>query len=105
MDNRVVKTEKPSVVVNGPTERLYLRPEPLARLHHGSKSSHKLDLHHEGNSDVMLWTPWKGAGISPADMSAQDYKRMICIETSRIQKPQKNGKLSVRLEKNSNLEG
>lgn len=100
LDNSALKAAGSYVYLDGPTEKMFVAPEPSTQIIQPYSDS--IVMHHEGHSDVMLWTPWSNAGMSPADMLANDYKKMVCIETSRIQKPQQAGKLGVRLEQIKN---
>lgn len=96
LDNVTLKVTLPELKVEGPTEKMFVEPEDktqVAMAHSGC-----ITMHHEGHTDMMLWTPWTNAGTSPSDMPASDYSKMVCIETSRIQQPQRTGTLSVRLE-------
>lgn len=46
----------------------------------------KVMVNHTNNSDVVVWNPWKEDSKSLNDMTNNDYKNMICIETARISK-------------------
>lgn len=81
------------VSVNSTTERMYVAPEPTTKI--AISDTRHLTLTHQGNSDIMLWTPWNNARTSPADMRPEAYKSMLCVETSRIQYPQRSGLMSV----------
>ncbi len=100
LDNGVLKAADSKVFLHGPTEKMFLAPESSTQVIQAN--SYSIAMHHEGHNDIMLWTPWTKAGTNPADMPADDYKKMICLETSRIQKPQQTGKLGVRLERIKN---
>ncbi|RUO19612.1 hypothetical protein CWE08_09270 [Aliidiomarina iranensis] len=96
LDGLVLKQADEVATLNRATEQMYVEPENVTRVKEpdfGTK-----ELCHEGHTDIMLWTPWENAGNSPADMHAGDYKRMVCVETSRIQATQRTGMLSVRIE-------
>lgn len=41
----------------------------------------------EGFSDWVVWNPWRDAAAALADMPADDYLRMLCVEAARVDSP------------------
>lgn len=42
-----------------------------------------IDMYHHNHSDIVLWNPY----MDVADMERNEYKKMVCIETARINRP------------------
>ncbi|HIP82866.1 MAG TPA: D-hexose-6-phosphate mutarotase [Desulfocapsa sulfexigens] len=63
--------------------------EEVDRIYQKTKSSFKIidsdrviQIISEGSSSVVVWNPWIDKSTRMADMQADDYKTMLCIETA-----------------------
>lgn len=69
---------------NGPINRIYTAPERVTYIH---DSDRILKVTHHNGSDVVVWNPGDSGAEKIADMTAESYNHMLCVETARIEKP------------------
>ncbi|MGS2722062.1 D-hexose-6-phosphate mutarotase [Paraglaciecola aestuariivivens] len=41
-----------------------------------------IDIQHFGHDSLVVWNPWQAKSASMADMTAQGYESMLCVETA-----------------------
>ncbi len=74
------KTEIAEVVgISAETDRIYKGAPSRVVLHDHALGAY-LDMAATGFPDVVAWNPWEDGTKQLADMPADDYLRMICIE-------------------------
>jgi glucose-6-phosphate 1-epimerase len=79
-DNFARKTQtEPVLTLSGATDRLYLNTaSPIVV---DDPSLHRRIAVTKSNSNnTVVWNPWANAGL--ADMSADDWRRMLCVESA-----------------------
>lgn len=85
LDGGTLKRSDGTLVVHSAVDRIYTHPQDTNTLF---KNSHEiLRIQHLNASDVVCWNPWLQGAQNIADMQESDYKKMICIESARINKP------------------
>lgn len=67
-------------------DRIYTQPEKFSLIK-DSSSQRLIQVEHSGFSDVVTWNPWADGAEKLADMSADSYKTLVCVETARIHQP------------------
>lgn len=82
--NTHVTTVESTLQIHSEVDRIYTHPQSENTLTTPKKT---LQLSHQGQSDVVVWNPWIERSAEIADMEANDYRHMLCIETARISKP------------------
>lgn len=82
--NTHVTTVELTLQIHSEVDRIYTHPQSENTL---TTPKQTLQLSHQGQSDVVVWNPWIERSAEIADMEANDYRHMLCIETARISKP------------------
>jgi len=82
-ENTHLTTTESTLQIHGEEDRIYTHPQSENILTTPEKI---LRLTHRGHSDVVVWNPWIERSAEIADMEANDYRHMVCIETARISK-------------------
>jgi glucose-6-phosphate 1-epimerase len=81
VDEGKEKVQKGDVVIDGEVDRIYLNAdEPLAI--HDTSLKRKINITSSGSNSAVVWNPWAAISKSMADLEDEDYKRMICVETT-----------------------
>ena len=81
------------VKITQETDRIYTQPNEMTYV---VDDHRRISIKHGSGSDVVLWNPWKKMG----DMKSNDFRKMVCIETARINTPfDELDTLDLKLEK------
>ena len=83
-ENTLITAQESTLQIDSEVDRIYTHPQSENILTTPEKI---LYLTHQGHSDVVVWNPWIERSAEIADMEANDYRHMLCIETARISKP------------------
>ncbi|WP_327350396.1 D-hexose-6-phosphate mutarotase [Streptomyces sp. NBC_01304] len=67
-------------------ERVYTHPERLSVLADQARGQTLEITHHEA-SDVVVWNPGAELSASMVDLTDEDYRHFLCVETARINSP------------------
>lgn len=78
-----VITEDATMVPDLPMDRIYTRPAELTVID-DQIFDRQLRLAHSGHSDVVVWNPGAEAFNLMLDMQADDYRKMLCVETACV---------------------
>lgn len=82
--NRIVRDSGTEVVVDGPLDRVYhdvKRPQLL------KAGNHSLGIQNQGFPDVVVWNPWVEGCAALADMPADGWRQMLCVEAAIARQP------------------
>lgn len=75
------------LVVAEETDRVYLdAPRVLTLSDHSGSASLRIESR-GGFRDAVIWNPWREKVKTFSGMSADDYRRMICVEAAEVGKP------------------
>jgi glucose-6-phosphate 1-epimerase len=81
-DNFTRKTQDEIVLTLAEeTDRLYLNT-PTTVILHDSKLDRRISVAKANSSSTVVWNPWGDLSRKMADMTAENWKRMTCIETA-----------------------
>lgn len=84
---RLAVENKPSVVgeltFNQEVDRIYTNANHIITITDGHRT---IQLTNTNASDIVTWNPWIEKAKSMADFSDEEYKSMVCVETSCINK-------------------
>lgn len=69
---------------NDAIDRVYFNCNTPLILHDGEQ---RLRIASEGFTDVVVWNPGREAASMMADMAADEYQKMLCIEAAAIDQP------------------
>ncbi|MCE1185382.1 MAG: D-hexose-6-phosphate mutarotase [Zoogloea sp.] len=72
------------LTVEDEVDRIYYQAPPTLLLREGHRA---LGVHAENFPDVVIWNPWEHKNATLADMPADGFRRMLCIEAAAIQNP------------------
>lgn len=64
------------------TDRIHLEACPEVKI---ITPAHSTTVHSHGHDSVVVWNPWTGCKQNFVDMEAEDYTRMLCVETALTQ--------------------
>jgi glucose-6-phosphate 1-epimerase len=84
-DNGCEKKEEEAIFINAEIDRVYPTDGGDIVLH---DDAHKRKIHIEceGSRTAVIWNPWVRVCEQKADLTAEDYKKMVCIETANAEK-------------------
>ncbi len=77
------KTQQGKVVITSETDRIYLNTSDAVEIE--DPVSHRRTLVAKENScTTVVWNPWVQKARSMSDLADDDWRQMICIETSNV---------------------
>jgi glucose-6-phosphate 1-epimerase len=82
-DSRRVKVQQGDVVITAETDREYLDTPHAVELE-GAVSRHRILITNENSRTTVVWNPWKQKAKALADLSDDEWRKMICVETSNV---------------------
>ena len=71
--------QKGDILIQEEVDRVYLDPSDTITLLDGES---KVYLQQEGSNSLVVWNPWIEKSSHMADMSAEGYRSMVCLETA-----------------------
>ncbi len=78
LDNSSYK-QKGDIFIQEEVDRVYSDPSDTIALLDGDSMVH---LQQEGSNSLVVWNPWIEKSGQMADMSADGYRSMVCLETA-----------------------
>lgn len=82
--NRIVRDTGTELVVEGPLDRVYHDVKRPQLLKAGNLS---LGIQSQGFPDVVVWNPWVEGCAAMADMPADGWRQMLCVEAAIAREP------------------
>jgi glucose-6-phosphate 1-epimerase len=81
-DNFARKTQhEPTLTLTGETDRLYLNTQSTVALH-DAVLDRTITVAKANSNSTVVWNPWAELSRKMADMTAENWRRMACIETA-----------------------
>ncbi|PKO88695.1 MAG: D-hexose-6-phosphate mutarotase [Betaproteobacteria bacterium HGW-Betaproteobacteria-12] len=77
--DRIIRDSGTEVIVDAPLDRVYhdvKRPQLL------KAGNHSLGIQCQGFPDVVVWNPWVEGCAGMADMPADGWRQMLCVEAA-----------------------
>jgi len=71
--------QKGDILIQEEVDRVYSDPSDTITLIDGES---KVYLQQEGSNSLVVWNPWIEKSSHMADMSAEGYRSMVCLETA-----------------------
>ncbi len=68
-------------MLTGETDRLYLNTQTAVTLR-DPELDRQINLAKANSKSTVVWNPWEDLSQKMADMTAENWKRMTCIETA-----------------------
>jgi len=75
------KRQNGTLIMDKEVDRVYTNAKNVTIV---SNSMRKLKLQHNGQSDLVVWNPWEKTSLKMTDMKKNDYLKMFCVETAKI---------------------
>lgn len=81
MDRSAKKVQHGAVTIDGETDRIY------TDVHGGLEVEDKalnrrITIRPRGSASAVVWNPWAATAASMGDLGDEDYKVMLCVETT-----------------------
>ncbi len=86
VENNQVGEQHGAQLYRQEVDRIFTQPTPQSIID-DQGLGRKIDVDHQGFSDVVTWNPWQELSASMADMADEGYRTMVCVETARIHQP------------------
>ena len=74
----------PTLMVDDEIDRIYHNTDHPLLLRDSGRS---LGIHSENMPDTVVWNPWETKCAQLADMPADGFRRMLCVEAAAIKQP------------------
>lgn len=71
--------QKGDIFIQEEVDRVYLDPSDTVTLLDGES---RVYLQQDGSNSLVVWNPWIEKSEQMADMSAEGYRSMVCLETA-----------------------
>lgn len=81
---RLKKETGIGVVIDDEVDRIYHHAPPTLLLREDHRA---MGIHAENFPDVVIWNPWVDKCAAVADMPADGFRRMLCIEAAAVREP------------------
>jgi glucose-6-phosphate 1-epimerase len=81
VDNSALKKQIGSVVINEEVDRIYLgvRDELVIN---DIALKRRIRIRSEGSKTAVVWNPWAKISTEMADLQDNDYRNLLCVETT-----------------------
>jgi len=86
MERREVVESAPELVLQGATDRAYLR-SPRAVSIHDREGSCIFTVTKEGFADTVVWNPWQEGNAAMQDLAPGAWRSMVCVESGNVLTP------------------
>ena len=81
VDDSARKTQTGPLAISGEVDRIYTGVTGDLSIEDASLER-KIAIASSGCSTIVVWNPWSEIAASMADLDADDYLRMLCVETA-----------------------
>lgn len=75
------KTQAGILALKQETDRIYLLPDAVCRIE-SPESGRNILIRQQGSTATVLWNPGPIKAAAMADMSGEEYREMICVESA-----------------------
>lgn len=83
-DNGHEKTKDEAIFINAEIDRVYPTDGDKIVLHDDA-NKRNIHIECEGSHTAVIWNPWVRGCEQKTDLTAVDYKKMVCIETANAE--------------------
>ncbi|MCR4379136.1 MAG: D-hexose-6-phosphate mutarotase [Rhodospirillales bacterium] len=81
MDGSAKKVQHGAVTIDGETDRIYT--DVHGNLEVEDKAlNRRITIRPRGSASAVVWNPWAATAASMGDLGDEDYKVMLCVETT-----------------------
>jgi glucose-6-phosphate 1-epimerase len=85
-DRKTFMETRDRVTISGPVDRAY-RDSPETTVLESVPDKRRYLITKEGFSDTVVWNPWDVGAKAIVDMTPEEYRAMICVESGNILTP------------------
>jgi glucose-6-phosphate 1-epimerase len=82
----VTSENEQSVHITSQTDRVYMDAGHSLTLNDAARET-RLAIKSSGFRDTVVWNPWEDGSSTIADMSKDDYRKMLCVEAATAVNP------------------
>jgi glucose-6-phosphate 1-epimerase len=83
-EGRIKKESSVGVLIEDETDRIYHGTPPTLLVREDHRA---MGIHAENFPDVVIWNPWEEKCRQLADMPADGFRRMLCVEAAAVRQP------------------
>ncbi len=81
VDGGKQKLQSGAVTVSTEVDRIYADVKNELQIHDAA-FKRVIHLHAEGSASAVVWNPWQDVAASMADLGDDDYRHLLCVETT-----------------------
>ena len=81
VDGSKQKVQSGAVTVSAEVDRIYTGVHNDLRIH-DTALNRVIRIHAEGSASAVVWNPWQDIAASMADLGDEDYRHLLCVETT-----------------------
>lgn len=81
VDGGKQKVQSGAVTVSAEVDRIYTGVKNDLQIHDAALNR-EIHIHAEGSASAVVWNPWKDIAASMADLGDEDYRHLLCVETT-----------------------
>ena len=81
VDDSKEKVQTDAVTINSEVDRIYNNVNNRLVIN-DTALNRKIYIESKGSNSAVVWNPWKKIAAGMADLGDEDYKRMLCVETT-----------------------
>jgi len=81
VDGGARKTQQGQVLIDGEVDRIYQGVEGELEIEDAGFDRH-IRIFSSGSRSAVVWNPWAEIAAGMADLGNDDYRRMLCVETT-----------------------
>ena len=81
---RIKKETGVGVSIDAEVDRIYHNAPPTLLVREDSRA---MGIHSQNFPDVVVWNPWEDKCAQLADMPADGFRRMLCVEAAAVREP------------------
>ena len=70
--------------IDAEVDRIYHNAPPTLLVREDSRA---MGIHSQNFPDVVVWNPWVDKCAKLADMPADGFRRMLCVEAAAVREP------------------
>lgn len=81
LEGSAARRQAGPVTVAGEVDRIYLDTPPGLTIH-DPVLGRRIDIDSSGSRSTVIWNPWRETAARMADLGDDEYRRMLCVETT-----------------------
>ena len=78
------KVQEGAIAISSETDRVYLDTEGSVELKEPTVPLRRILVAKENSRTTVVWNPWSEKAKSFSDLGDEEWRRMVCVETSNV---------------------